>query len=180
MGQRKIIGITGPSGAGKTEVAKILVNQGYYYVSFRKYIEKELINRKIDITKKNINKIAKEIRKEHGLTYFIKKILNDTKDIKKIVIESIREPETARLLQSKGAYLLQVTADQNIRYQRIKQRNNVINWKTLRDFQNFEKAEMKGNDFELNLKDTLKLSDDVIQNNGSYEDLKIIVDDLKL
>ncbi len=61
-----IIGITGFIGSGKTELAKIFIENGFEKKSFGDEVRKEAMNQHITLNRKNLQKIGYEKVKKYG------------------------------------------------------------------------------------------------------------------
>lgn len=174
MIQAQYIGIAGPSCAGKSELARLLHEKhGYHIYSFRDYIRREIQICGHEITEEDTDRVAKQIRKEHGNEYFIQKIWADiiAHGWDKVVIESVRDPETATFLKSKNADLVFVDADINLRFQRHKDLLGRRKYDTFEAFEAWDKEEWRGNELGLNLTKVFNLCDVYVRNNESSESL---------
>jgi dephospho-CoA kinase len=119
--EKVIIGITGPQGAGKSEVAKILTQQGALHLTTRGYLQEKLKEEGKEPNRANLVEIANKIRAEHSPHYIIEQLCKKAKDAynKIIVIESIRNIGEVQYLQNQGHTILSVTAHPRVRYERI-------------------------------------------------------------
>lgn len=123
----KIIGLTGPNGAGKGEVSTILEQKGFMLYSVRKLLIKELKLRSISpIDRVAMAELGTKLRKERGPEYFVSFFMAQASkdDVSKIVIDSIRNPLEAKALKDAGGILISIDADRWIRYRRIMTRDN--------------------------------------------------------
>jgi dephospho-CoA kinase len=102
--EKVIIGITGPQGAGKSEVAKILTQQGALHLTTRGYLQEKLKEEGKEPNRANLVEIANKIRAEHSPHYIIEQLCKKAKDAynKIIVIESIRNIGEVQYLQNQG------------------------------------------------------------------------------
>jgi len=73
-----------------------------------------------------------------------------------------------------------VDADQKLRYQRIRLRNSVKDQIDFETFASNEAREMEDSDdpTKINLSACIKIADHVFNNNGTFEELYIQVDDV--
>ena len=130
-----IIGITGTLAAGKSTVAKILVEKGFKHYSVREFIIKEIEKRGLSINRDNMLLIANDLRQQNSPSYIAEelyKIANTTGG--NAVIESLRTPgEIMNLRDKPNFHMLSVDTDPQIRYRRILERRDET------DQVNFEK-----------------------------------------
>lgn len=173
MNKNKIIGITGPIGAGKGVVAEHFIKKGFTHHSVRKFLEEEAKKRKLIPNRDVLVEIANELRKKHNPAYIVEQLYEQAKKNNKAIIESIRSPAEIELLRKKGPFILiAVTADKNIRYERIIKRNQATDNISFQEFEAHELREMENTDpYKQNINECIKRADYVIENNGSLEEL---------
>lgn len=178
-----IIGITGTSGAGKGTVVDYLIKKKKFkHFSVGDYLKKEAVKRKLEINRPNLQDIGNELRTKFGPDYITQKLFEEAKSKNKnAIIESIRNPKEAEFIKSKGGIMFAVTADQKIRYERIKLRLSEKDNVTLKEFQRQEKKEFQNTDPNAqNLPKCIEMSDYLFNNGGTLKDLyKKIEDTLK-
>lgn len=139
-----IIGLTGPMAGGKGIAADFLKNKGFFYSSTSERVREECRNRKIEITRNNLQDIADELRKKFGPEVLAKRTWEIVKKYPRVVVDSIRgESEVDFLKDKPNFYLIGVTASRKLRYQRLISRSresDPINWK---DFLASDKKDFK-------------------------------------
>lgn len=169
-----IIGLTGKNGSGKGEVARFLKERGFEYHSLSDVVREELKKRKKPVTRDNLVAQGNELRKKFGPGVLAKRILDTLEVDKHYVIDSIRHPEEAKTFKSKNGFVLvNVTAPEKVRFERLKQRGRENDPKTLAEFRKLEAREGKsavGSDQQLN--QTLKLADYAIENASTLKELE--------
>ena len=169
-----IIGITGTSGAGKGTIVDYLVNKkSFYHYSVSGYLKEELQKQNREIDRTNMQDIANEIREKFGPNYITQKLfaIAESKN-HDAIIESIRNPKEAEFIKSHNGKLFAVTANQKIRYERIKLRQSEKDSVSFKEFQRQEEREMQDTDPNAqNLLKCIEMADFLINNDGSLENL---------
>lgn len=118
---KKIIGITGLFGSGKSTAAAILKDKGFKTVSLSSYLKDLANERGLTLTRTNLQDLGNEVRKKHGAGFLVKKALKEYKNEEKIVIDGIRNVgEIEELRKVKGSILLAILADRKVRFNRLK------------------------------------------------------------
>ena len=122
--------------------------------------------------KKNNDLISNNIKK------------NEIKNIKKnneanFVVDSIRSPyEAKELMKNKNFTLVGIDAPIELRFKRLLERNRVGDAKTLKEFKEQEQRENLKSNTNQQLDATFKLSNKIILNDGTLEQLHKKIDDL--
>ncbi len=169
-----IIGITGTSGAGKGTVVDYLVkNKNFAHFSVGNYLKDELKKQNREIDRTSLQDLGNELREKFGPDYITQELFKQAEENdKNAIIESIRNPKEAEFIKSKGGKMLAVTADQKIRYERIKLRQSEKDNVTFEEFVKQEEREFQNTDPNAqNLPKCIEMSDYVITNDGSLEKL---------
>lgn len=138
-----IIGIVGTSGAGKTTVAHYLKIKGFYSITLSEFIIKEaekLGYKRID--KKVLQEIGNTMRRNQGSDILARMALAEIKkrNVKKAVIDGIRNVLELSLLEKQKFFLLGIDADLIMRYERIVKRGD-HRVENLEDFKKIEERE---------------------------------------
>ena len=186
-----IVGITGTNGAGKGTVVERLMNKYQFkHYSVRNYLLSTMEKNGVNNNDRNaMRDTANKLRAEHSPSYIVEQLLNqallngnnDVDEQQQMsIIESIRVPKEAIALKEKGQgsfYLLAVDADPKVRYQRILQRQSETDNVTYLEFLEQEDAEMVNvEDHKQNLKKCIEISDAIIYNDQTIDDLNIQID----
>lgn len=127
------IGLTGPLGSGKGEIAKILQKEGFKYISLSDVVRDESTKRKLSHSRENLQKIGNDLRKKYGAGILGFRVVMDIMKgrAKDWVIDGIRNPaEIKELSMMPGFYLIGVTADKDILVKRILKRKRRGDLKT--------------------------------------------------
>jgi len=171
-----IIGLTGENCAGKSTVADYLMKKGFYYLSLSDVIREELKLQGKAITRENLIEKGNELRERFGPGALGTKTVQKMHDDKNYVVDSIRNPaEVAELKKLKRFFLFYVTAPEEVRFQRIKERHREEDPQTFEAFARIEKLEMENIErTKQNIKGTIALANKKIVNDG---DLKELYDD---
>ncbi|MBI2583992.1 MAG: AAA family ATPase [Candidatus Aenigmarchaeota archaeon] len=176
----KVIGVIGLIGAGKDSANEYIMEQyDYRLVHFGDIVREIAKKMNKEPNRDNLLAIQREYTKKHGIDYFAKEVVKriEKGGFDKVIINGIRRPVDASVPKQrfgKSMILLQVDADPKIRFERMSKRGRVGDPKTFGEFRRQENAEAKAFDF----KDTLKLVDYKVTNNGTLEELHKQIDKL--
>lgn len=175
--KKNIIAVTGLNGSGKSTIGTYLKEtHGFMHFSFRDVLVEILRDRKMELNRENMRELANEIRREHGSSYLIEKMLVQAEDNQKIVIESIRTLDEVAYLKKIGAVVIGVSAPSLIRYERITERKTSTDKISYQEFLEAEKNESEGEDGSVqNLPRVLAEADYTIEN-VSLDDTKKSLD----
>ncbi len=168
-----IIGLTGLNGAGKGEAAEFLKKRGFRYYSLSDVIREELEKEGKPVTRQNLIESGNRLRQQYGTSILADRILKRLDSDKNYVVDSFRNPnEVAAFRSRKDFILLKITADPEIRFERVRQRARENDPKTWQEFQKLESAETTGKDLTLQqLVLTAEEADLEIENNNTLEQL---------
>ncbi len=167
-----ILGFVGELAGGKGTSCKYLIkkyNASYYRFST---MLRDILDRLyIEQSRENIQTLSKALRKSFGNDLFSKVLCEDAKKDRRnlIIIDGIRRsPELLYLKKLKNFKLIYVTANLDIRLERIKKRgeNSDDTKKTLAQFKRDEKSEVENEIPKIG-----KTADFIIDNNGSEKEL---------
>jgi dephospho-CoA kinase len=166
----RLIGLTGPNGAGKGEAAAFFVSRGYAYRSLSDIIREDLTAAGLPADRDHLIAKGNELRREGGADVLARRLLERVTG--RTVIDSIRNPaEVERFRREDGFILLAVDAPAALRYQRVLLRGRNESAATLEDFIRKE-AEEKGTDpVAQQIHRCFEMADAVVPNDGSLEEL---------
>lgn len=170
-----IIGVCGTLSAGKSTVAKILVERGFKHFSVRDFLVQEITKRGVDVTRDNMVVVANELRERYGPSYVVGKLYEQGKEAGgNIIIESIRNVGEVESLKGKeDFFLLGVNASSQLRYSRLIDRGGIIDNISYEQFVSEEEREMNNPDpHKQNISRCFEMSDYVIDNEGDLDGLK--------
>ena len=181
-----IIGLTGKNASGKGEAANYLKEKGFICYSLSDAIRDEATKRGLDHSRDNLIKIGNELRQNFAPSYLAQQInLKITNHKKKFpnenffAVDSIRSPfEAKELMKNKNFTLVGIDAPIEVRFERLLERNRIGDAKTLQDFKLQEERENLKSDTNQQMDETFKLSQKIIRNDGTLEQLHAKIDDL--
>ncbi len=179
-----IIGITGSLGGGKGTVVDYLLSKG----NFKHYSSSGLLIEILEergevVDRDGMNRIANELRAsnpEGGVPAETYKRYEAEDGESDAIFESLHNPAEVSFIQSVGGIVIGVTADPDIRYERITKRGSVKDGVTKEKFIEQQQREERGSEDpnKSNIFDALKLADYIIENNGNLDDLHQKVDEI--
>ena len=132
-----IIGLTGSLAAGKGVVSDFLKERGFVYLSLSNELRQIGKEKKVELTRENLQNLGNKMREENGshvLAKLISEKINNQKYIK-AVVDGIRNPaEIIELRKIKDFFLISVDASLISRFNRIIERNRESDPRTWEDF----------------------------------------------
>jgi len=176
-----IIGLTGTLGAGKGTVANYLVEEkGFTHLSVREFLIEEIKKRDMPINRDSMVVVANNLREKNSPSYIVEELYRQAEEKRgNAIIESIRVPGEAEAIKNLGGKIFAVDADQMIRYERIIVRASETDKISFEEFKNNEEREMASTDPDKqNLSRCIEMADQVINNDGTIDDLKKEVDNI--
>lgn len=166
----KLIGLTGPNGAGKGEAAKYFVKKSYEYFSLSDEIREELKKNGLEINRDNLIKKGNELRERFGPDILAKRVISKIKD--KAVIDSIRNPaEIEYFRKFEDFILICIDAPVLLRFQRVMKRGKKESADNLYEFIKKEQQEMSNRENSQQLLTCMKMADYTVINDGTIEEL---------
>jgi len=173
-----IIGVTGNYASGKDTVAEILQELGFKHVSFSDMIRQEVVKRGQEITRDILIEVGNKMRENFGAEILAKRALEQVEE-GNYVFTSIRNPSEVELLKKrKDSVLVKVTAPDEVRLQRIVERNREHDPKTMQELKEKE-AEENSNDPKAQQLNTVNsMATYELINASTLEELKEKVKDL--
>ena len=172
-----LIGITGMSGSGKGTVVEYLKEKGFEYYSVSGFIGEEVERRGLMVDRDSLIAMGNELRSLYGADYILLQLIEKTKG-RDAIIESVRTVGEVKTLKKNGGVLWAVTADQKLRYERVKLRGSNKDNVSFEKFCEQEKGELESDDMnKQNLKKCLEMADVVINNDGNIGELIILIEE---
>jgi len=173
-----IIGVTGNYASGKDTVAEILQKLGFKHISFSDMIRQEVTRRSEEITRDKLIEVGNELREKFGAEVLAKKALEQVEE-GNYVFTSIRNPAEVELLQKRDDFVLvKVTAPDEVRLQRIVERNREHDPKTMQELKEKEAEENSKNPKAQQLNTVNALATHELVNATSVEELRDKIKDL--
>lgn len=175
-----LIGLTSRNAAGKDKVARYLVeHHAFGYFSLSDILRKELKKKGLPITRENLTAEGNAQRQAKGAGVLAERALAELEGVKAGVVVSIRNPGEVSTLRKRDDFILvAVDAPVQLRYERAKARSRSDDAKTLEEFIRDEQAELAGNENEQQLERVFRMSDLVIVNDSTLEELYAKVEEL--
>ncbi|MFA5104126.1 MAG: AAA family ATPase [Candidatus Margulisiibacteriota bacterium] len=175
----QLIGLTGLNASGKGTAAEYLIEKGFSYYSLSDIVRDYASEKGLDHSRGNLITCGNEMRKKFGPSVLakraLKKILKDKPS--KVVVDSIRNVFEIEELRNNGNFLLiGIDAPIEIRFERSKKRGRTGFEASLDEFIKIEQEENSADPKKQQLFDCLKLSDAIIENCGTVEELKTKLD----
>lgn len=161
---RKVLGLSGTIGSGKSTVAEYLNNKGFISRRFSQILENILKNRNEEISHSNLQKIGYKIHNSPGQKWLGKKLLEELPKYKNIVIDGLCFPEDhALMVETFGPSFVHLHIETPIEFLISRIKNGEINKIPIKKALN--------NSIESNIKNLRKLSSHTIINDGSISEL---------
>lgn len=169
-----IIGLTGKNGSGKGVVADFLKTSGFTYYSLSDVIRAEIQKSGDMITREKLIAMGRKLREDGGPAALAELILVKLDIDKNYIVDSIRNPaEVKALKKCPGFSLLNIDAEQKIRFERIKKRARENDPTEFTEFVRLENEELTNqNPAAQQLIETAKLADYTLTNNDSVRELE--------
>ena len=170
---KKIIGLIGEMGAGKDTFCDF-VKANYQNVYFLKFSDAltEVLKMFFDEVKREDQQwLSSALRERFGQDILVKALVKKIEKISDgiIILNGVRRPDDFKALKSIGGKLIYVTADQKLRWERVKVRGEKAD-----DDVPFEKFVEMGKAEAESLITTIGLEADLkIENNSTKEDVYI-------
>ena len=168
-----IVGLTGKNGSGKGEVAKLLTLSGFIYYSLSDVLRDELKKQGQEVTRENLIETGNQLRHQAGPSVLADKVLAKLDPEKNYVIDSIRNPAEVKALKRRDDFfLLNISAPQKVRFERVKARGRENDPRTFDEFVKIEKIEDKSADpNKQQMNQTIALADFEAANDSTLEAL---------
>jgi dephospho-CoA kinase len=178
-GNKIIIGIVGEIASGKGTAAEYLKKKydGTIF-KFSTPLRDVLKRLHLDESRENLQTLSLSLRNCFGGDLFSKVIANDaaSSSANLIITDGIRRPnDIVELAKLPGFNLIAIQANEKIRYERVKARNENANDanKTWDDFKKDAAAET-----EMTIRDISAKAEYTVSNNGSLEELYQALDEI--
>jgi len=180
--QKKIIGISGAFGSGKSTAADLLQELGYHKISLSSFLEEELERRGALITRENLQDLGNEWRVKFGNSILVQRAIDkaERNNWTEIVIEGFRNSEEILYLRKYRALFISLVVNRATRLTRLK---NLKRREELTEeiFERLDNRDLGIGEKESGLQTALCLAmaDIFIENNGSLKELEDRVKEIK-
>lgn len=174
-----VLGLTGTIGAGKDVVSDYIVKEhGFNAFSCGDVIRTIADEEGLEPTRENLQMLGKEHRKKEGEGFLGKKAaeIANRKDSDRLVVNGIRNPEEVQALREElgeDFVLIYIHADEETRFERLKERARTGDPKTLEAFKEQDRKEKE----KFRMEETFDMADEYIGNEGSLQELYNKVDE---
>lgn len=179
--QKKIIGISGAFGSGKSTAAEILQDVGYHKISLSSFLEEELLRLGETVTRKNLQDLGNTWREQFGRTVLIEKALAlaEKNGWEKVVIEGFRNSEEITYLRQYEALLVSLVVNRKTRFERLKdlKRREELTEELFEELDNRDLG-IGEKDFGLQTAICIAMADVFVENNDSSQQLEKRIKDL--
>ncbi len=177
-----IIGLTGTLSAGKGVVSEFLKKQGFIYLSLSDELREIAKEKKIELTRGNLQDLGNQLREERGVGVLAKLIREkvENQEYTKAIIDGIRNPaEVIELRKIKDFFLVSIDAPTEIRFKRIVERDRESDPKNWEDFLKVD-ARDQGEEDEKGqqVRRCMEQTDFILINSGTLEEIQKKVEKL--
>lgn len=175
---KKIIGVTGKIGAGKTSFVKELILQiprDLERIAIGSILKERLVASGLPTTRDNLTSLAGSLREQFGPTVIVDIVREKIQQSRChfIVIDGVRGLRMKDLMQEyEGSILVAVVADLDVRYKRITSRPEKPDEMSMTKDE-FLELDEKEYSKELDILETM--ADVRVENSSSYENLALQV-----
>lgn len=175
----KIIAFTGMPHSGKSEAVRIAKEKGIPVVRMGDMIWDETKNRGLELTDKNVGKVANDMREKHGKNIWARRTVDVIKKLnerKYIVIDGIRNSEEIQYFKKKlcnDMMIIAIEAPIELRIKRALSRGRTDDSSNIKKIEERDKRELGWG-----LGDVISLADIIISNEGTLEELRKQITDI--
>ncbi|NBV82753.1 hypothetical protein EBR57_01315 [bacterium] len=175
---RRLIGLIGTNGAGKSVVCDYLRQQGFLVASLSDIVRAEVRHRNKPETRDVLVQTSNDLKIQFGMDVLARRSFHESseKDVSSIAFDSIRNLAEVQYLHEKGVVFLGVDAPIALRYDRIVQRGRASDAIDFVTFQAHDDRENKGQSAGQNIFQALEACKTIIQNTGDIDALHTHVD----
>lgn len=171
MGDKKLIGITGMPGAGKTLVATYARRMGYPVVSMGDVIRAITQRRGLKPTPRNLGKIMLKIRREEGPAAVAKRCVSKIRKTPgpTVIVEGVRSLEEIEEFKKSFPHftLVAIHCSPRIRFKRLHKRNRSDDPQLWAEF-----IERDLRELSVGLGSVIAMADYLIKNEGTKTQLQ--------
>jgi dephospho-CoA kinase len=175
-----IIGITGPSGAGKDTSADYLAAVlDAPHASGGDVLRDMLRAIGLPPKKSAIGDFGTFLRTHYGPAVVPERAIQKFADAKNIIVSGFRSPAEAQYIKDQGGVIIYIQAPDTVRHQRISERQREHEDTSAEFLQKLDQQEHSSTQpMAENLELVRDLSDEVVSNDGSLDELHYKLDDI--
>ena len=174
---RPLIGIVGRNGSGKTTVCHYLRQKGFAYVSLSDFVRHAAKELDRPLNRESLIQTANELKSLRGLSVLADMALELCDQYPgAIVVDSIRLPEEAKTLKSKGFQLIGLSADMDARFSRIQDRAGSTDDVSYQEFKDQDDREGTGASKGQSIDACFDYCEHQVINQGSIDELHEKID----
>ena len=171
-----IIGLTGTLSSGKGIIAEFLKKNGFVYLSLSDELREIMKEKKIELTRENLQNAGNQLREEQGVGVLGKLVREkiENQEYTKAIVDGIRNPaEIIELRKIKNFFLVSVDASVEVRFKRILERNRESDPTILDDFLKVDARDKGEGEFETGqgVRKCMMQADFVLINDGTFEEI---------
>lgn len=168
-----IVGLTGRNASGKGTVAEWLKSQGFVYFSLSDSIRHWLAEQGLDARRDHLIWAGRQLREAGGAGVLAERTLPLLPAGQDCLVDSVRNPAEVAVLRRRADFVLvEVLADEALRYERLRSRGRTGDAGTFAEFQRQEAAELTSLDpAAQQLHTTAALADVRVNNDGDLHAL---------
>lgn len=167
-----VLCLTGMPGSGKSVVASLAKELGVPVYVMGDVVREEAKLRGLPLTPSNLNKVAKELRREYGedviARRLVERIRASSKGSRVVLVDGVRSLQELHVLKELGrVVVIAVHASPRTRFERVRKRGRQGDPRTWEEFCHRDMVEL-----EFGVGDVIALADLMLVNEGSIESLR--------
>lgn len=167
----EVIGLVGPFGSGKTKARGFFAENGYLCITLSDIIKDEARSRNLEISREVVMDLGNSLRREYGNNILAVRALERIREaqVSKSLIDGIRNPAELNYLKHEArAFIIGITLDPKLRFQRVLNRNLPGDPKTYEDFLEIDRRDsgMVGDNNSQQVNACIQLADTILKNDG--------------
>jgi dephospho-CoA kinase len=174
------------NGAGKSTVCDFFSGKGFQVLSLSDSLRDYVTRKGLPLDRDTLTNTANDLKAEKGLDVLAKLVFDmaDKQDSDSIVFDSIRNSLEIQFLADKGVTFIGVTADLDVRYERVKKRARETDHIDFETFKRQDERERSGESLGQNISAALSECQYFIDNNTDleslYKNLEALLSEMKL
>lgn len=165
---RRLIGLIGTNGAGKSAVCDYLRECGFLVVSLSDIVRAEVRHRNKPETRDIMVHTSNDLKQQFGMDVLARRSFHESseKDVSAIAFDSIRNLDEVIYLREKRVIFLGIDAPIDVRYDRVTRRGRASDAVDFATFQAHDDRENTGQSAGQNIFQAFRECELIIQNTG--------------